>query len=256
MEKTTGKRIIIMCLPLIFTVSLAITLAACMAQAGKTPKDSVVVGVADLSYSEGSVNTQKDTFSKGLSYTSLGDGTCELTGIGQCNDKKLMIPEKNEAGEKVISISTRAFMGNTDIEEITVPSTVISIGDYAFYRSSITSCNIPSSVKVIGDCVFTNCLYLERICVDTKNTAYTSVDGVLYSKDKGELIVYPSGKTGESFTIGLNVTKIAPAAILNCVNLKSITYNGSKKEWQQVTVGANNTLLTTENISFLSAATK
>jgi hypothetical protein len=63
------------------------------------------------------------------------------------------------------------------------PVTAIGTGN-AFVSSSITSVTIPKSVTSIDDSSFFNSSNLMAIKVDTDNTAYTSVDGVLYTKDK------------------------------------------------------------------------
>ncbi|MDR0412593.1 MAG: leucine-rich repeat protein [Dysgonamonadaceae bacterium] len=60
----------------------------------------------------------------------------------------------------------------------------------------ITSVTVPKSVTNIVWNVFGN-RGLTAIHVDEANTTYTSVDGILYSKDKTSLITCPRGKTGE-----------------------------------------------------------
>ena len=42
---------------------------------------------------------------------------------------------------------------------------------------------------------------LKEIEVDGSNPNYCSVDGVLYNKDKSELIYYPSGKEDATFKV-------------------------------------------------------
>ena len=37
--------------------------------------------------------------------------------------------------------------------------------------------------------------------MDENNTKYCDIDGVLFSKDKKQLLCYPSEKNGESYTI-------------------------------------------------------
>ncbi|GHS85010.1 hypothetical protein FACS1894201_04240 [Bacteroidia bacterium] len=54
--------------------------------------------------------------------------------------------------------------------------------------------------------------------VGSGNTRYSSENGVLYSKAKDTLIVYPIGKTG-AFTIPNSVTSIEEAAFAYCIGL-------------------------------------
>ena len=82
-----------------------------------------------------------------------------------------------------------------------IPSSVTSIGNWAFYGSSLTSVTIPDSVTGIGQGAFSYCIGLIAINVDAANTAYSSQDGVVYNKDKTTLYMYPLGKPGSLFTI-------------------------------------------------------
>ena len=59
--------------------------------------------------------------------------------------------------------------------------------------------------------------------VDSTNTAFSAVDGVLFNKAKTTLIQYPTGKTVTSYTVPNGVTRIGGLAFAYCKNLKSIT---------------------------------
>ena len=146
-----------------------------------------------------------------------------------------------------------AFLGNTTVKTIVFPDTLKSIGDYAFYGSAIESVTVPASVETIGDGAFSSCQALKAINVDSGNSKYSSLDGVLFSKDKSRLICYPSGKTEASYTVRLGVSVIEAAAFLNCEHLEEIKYNGQKKDWDKIEIGANNTSLTSLTVKFLTS---
>ena len=62
--------------------------------------------------------------------------------------------------------------------------------------------------------------------VNEDNPNYCSIDGVLYSKDKTKLILYPTGKKGNYMI--LNGTKtIATGAFQYCINLTSVSIPNS-----------------------------
>ena len=101
---------------------------------------------------------------------------------------------------------------------------VTSIGGKAFYKcSSLTGVTIPNSVTSIGSPAFSGCSNLNQINVDTANTKFSSVNGVLFNKDKTELIRYPEGKTDTSYAIPNSVTSIDRYAFEGCSKLTSIT---------------------------------
>ena len=103
-----------------------------------------------------------------------------------------------------------------------IPDSVTSIG-YSAFCSSLTSITIPDSVTSIGDGAFDGCSKLNQINVDTANTTYSSVNGVLFNKDKTELIRYPAGKTDTSYSIPNSVTSIGGSAFSGCSSLTSVT---------------------------------
>jgi hypothetical protein len=123
----------------------------------------------------------------------------------------------------VTSIGESAFSSCTNLTSITIPSSVTSIGNSAFaYCSSLTSVTIPSSVTSIGYSAFSWCSSLTSITVDTQNPAYSSVDGILFNKNRTVLFKYPAGKQESNYTIPAGVTSIEFSAFAGCVNLTSI----------------------------------
>jgi hypothetical protein len=75
--------------------------------------------------------------------------------------------------------------------------------------------------------VFEACTSLPAITVDTLNSVYSSVAGVLFNKSQTTLIEYPAGKAGTSYTIPNTVSTIAEAAFANCTGLTSVTIPNS-----------------------------
>ena len=118
--------------------------------------------------------------------------------------------------------------------DIVIPDTVVSkkvsykvtsIGESAFANcKSLTSISIPNSITSIGDCAF-YFSSLTSIEVNANNQNYASIDGVLYNKDVTTLICCPGGKT--SITIPNSVTSIGSSAFSSCKALTSITIPNS-----------------------------
>lgn len=70
---------------------------------------------------------------------------------------------------------------------------VISIGEHAFdaITQEIQSVDIPSFVKNIHPKAFLHCTHLSALRVDENNPYFCTEEGILFSKDKRELLCYP-----------------------------------------------------------------
>ena len=118
--------------------------------------------------------------------------------------------------------------GKTD-SEYAIPDGVVSVVRSAFDGCSrLTSITIPASVAAsvwpsVGLMGFPGCSNLQNITVDTNNTAYCDIDGVLFSKDMKTLMKYPAAKTAASYVIPASVADIESMAFQNCHSLQSVT---------------------------------
>jgi exo-beta-1,3-glucanase (GH17 family) len=122
------------------------------------------------------------------------------------------------------SIPNYTFYGCSSLASITIPDGVTSIGSGAFYGcSSLTNITIPDSVASIGSDAFYGCTSLESITVGEGNTAYKSIDGVLYDYSGRTLVCYPAGKNDSEYFIPDGVTSIGGGAFSVCTQLESIT---------------------------------
>ena len=125
--------------------------------------------------------------------------------------------------DSVISIESEAFDGCTSLESITIPGSVTSISNSTFNGcTSLKSVTIPASVTSINNNAFNGCTSLTSIEVDDSNTLFSSSDGVLFNKDKTQLIRYPQGNTSTSYSIPGSVTLIGGWAFSGCTSLTSI----------------------------------
>ena len=130
-----------------------------------------------------------------------GDGelskteSAAVTSLGT-TFKKSQIASFNELQyfTGLTSISDGAFSKST-VGAITLPENITSIGKEAFLDcKSLTSINIPSKVQTIGQNALSGCTAMTSITVDDGNTAFCSVDDVLFSKDKTTLVQFPAAK--------------------------------------------------------------
>ena len=175
------------------------------------------------------------------SVTSIGEGAFEycnnltsiiipdgVTSIGNyafygCRSlTSIIIPDG------VTSIGNYAFDGCSSLPSIIIPDGVTSIGNYAFYDcGSLSSIYIPDSVINLGELALSGVKSLTSITVDADNTAFCSLDGVLFNKSMTEIICYPQGKTATTYSIPNGVTSIGDSAFNGCTSLSSIVIPNS-----------------------------
>ena len=128
-------------------------------------------------------------------------------GVKYSADRKKLIraPENLYGDYRVLDgtivICDGAFRWRDNLREITLPSSVTSIGKNAFYW----------------------CWHLQEINVTESNKAYSAIDGVLYTKDLKTIICYPQRKEDKKFVIPSRVTSIGFRAFSACSNLQEIS---------------------------------
>ena len=141
-----------------------------------------------------------------------------------CNNLNSVILSTN-----LITIGNNSFSACTSLTSISLPSNLISIGNFAFASSNLTGISIPDSVETIGQNIILGCQNLNAINVGFNNFYYSSLDGVLFSKNFEELLSYPPAK-GNNYSIPDSTKSILPSAFdsTNISNLtaKNIEYIG------------------------------
>lgn len=102
--------------------------------------------------------------------------------------------------DDITAIGWRTIQNGENVERIVIPDSCVSINEYAFIE----------------------CIGLKEIIVNEANTAFTSADGVLFSKDKKRIIKYPPAKDGNSYEIPDSVEVIERGAFCDCSKLSSV----------------------------------
>lgn len=148
----------------------------------------------------------------------------------------------------VSCIGGHAFKDCIKLTSIDIPGSVKSIGGYAFYEckglsninisdgvekielrafDGVENCEklyIPKSVRDIGSYAFDHIEKLKEFIVSEDNMHYSSENGVLFNKNKTELIRCPQGKT-DTYTIPNSVEYLTKGAFSSCsldsINLPS-----------------------------------
>ncbi|MDR3174024.1 MAG: leucine-rich repeat domain-containing protein [Treponema sp.] len=152
-------------------------------------------------------------------------GDLGITGIGaevfeRANIRAVVIPEG------VTMLGSRVFNDCYSLRSVTLPRSLLKIGEEAFFQCRIDSIYLPAELINIGDRAFAGCRNLTAIQVDGANRVFAERDGVLFNKTFTRLIRYPEGKPGSSYTVPEGVTVIGEGAFYR-TNLESVTLPGS-----------------------------
>ena len=127
---------------------------------------------------------------------------------------------------KLKEIPEHAFKACKQLKAIHFSSELTIINKGAFELcEALEHMKIPKSVSFIAEDAFNGCTSLDDFQVDTENTSYTSVDGILYNKNVTRLIKYPPAKVGKEFVIPNTVCEICNNAFEQTV-LETVRCNG------------------------------
>ena len=151
----------------------------------------------------------------------------------------------------VTSIAEYAFYRCTCLTSVTIPDSVTSIGNHAFRGCySLRSVTIPDSVTSIGSYVFAYCSGLTSITIPE---SVTSIGNYAFDDCRGlTSITIPESVTSigsyafaycsglKSVTIGNGVTSIGSSAFKYCSGLKSITIPESVTSIGDYAFGSSN----------------
>lgn len=118
------------------------------------------------------------------------------------------------------------MFGELDIPtEIKLPENTLVIEQNAFRNcTSLTALSIPGSTMELTPS--SGCCHLGHLSVTTGNSEYSSVDGVVYSKDGEVLVWFPEGMKKEELRLSPTLKSIGEYALQKC-KIRSIVLPAS-----------------------------
>ena len=130
--------------------------------------------------------------------------------------------ESIDLGNIIFSMGNSVFEYCTALKSMTFPESLESIGRGLFYGcTSLETVYVPSKLTDVEVWGFDSCASLKNIVVAEGNTAFKSIDGVLFSKDGRYLIKYPSGRTAETYDVPDGVESVS--GLYGSIYLKTVT---------------------------------
>ena len=155
---------------------------------------------------------------RGLTSVTIPEG---VTSIGTSAFKTCCELRTVKIPPSVRDIGESAFNKCYALRSVTIPPNVENIGGASFENcQGLKAVTIPAQVASIGAAAFSSCSSLKQITVDSGNQSFTSIGGVLYTKDRSILLSSPKALT--SVTIPKGVTAIGAWAFAGCNGLKSV----------------------------------
>ena len=129
------------------------------------------------------------------------------------------------AGVPQVELLDTAVFQNTAISNFIIPESVKTISASAFNSChNLKTVNIPSTTTVVDPTSFLFCSQLKSINVDKENEIYSSIDGMLASKDKKTLMIFPAGKANHYITLlSPSFERIGDYAFYYCKQLENVT---------------------------------
>ena len=177
---------------------------------------------------------------------SLAFGGCSsLDEITVDENNEVFYAENNALFKKSSingSISLIRISCDDSSESFVIPDDVSEVSFDAFSGNfSLKNLTLGKNTTVVYDASAPN---LENIFVHPENEMFSSVDGVLLSKDSTELIYYPTGKTDKKYTVPSEVTTIRSGCFIDNPYLTELTIPDTVKTLNHTVVESCENLTT------------
>ncbi len=120
-------------------------------------------------------------------------------------------------------IGAYAFEKCNYLSEVILPNRLEVIEQQAFSKTAIKTINLPASVITLGDGAFAYCSALSDIVVETGNTVYHDLDGIVYTLDNTTICAFPAGKNINTYSINEIVRTISPYSFAGTIYLSHVS---------------------------------
>ena len=167
---------------------------------------------------------------EGLTFITRHSGTAYVFVTGYIGNSANVVIPTTYRGVPVECINASAFKNQTQLISISLPDSLTSIGDYAFYGcTGLTSVTIGSGVTSIGSSAFASCSSLESITIPfvgakagvTSSNTYQYPFGYIFGTSR-----YNGGVATEQYYYGSSTSSTTSTTYYIPSSLKSVTVTG------------------------------
>lgn len=194
---------------------------------------------------------------QGLTYTLNADHTATVAKYdNHTPDGVIDIPDTvtSDGQPYTVTAINNAAFPNSAVTSVTIPDSVTAIHDVSFFNcSQLTNISIPNSVTYIGDSAFSYCTSLKSI---TLPSSLSTISRALFSGcsqlttihipdsvSSIQFYAFHDCENLKTIRIPVSVTSIGSYAFDDCPSSMTVTYSGSKKQWDAITKGSYNNVL-------------
>lgn len=149
------------------------------------------------------------------------------------------------------TIGSEAFYGCEKLENVDVCESLESLGESAFaYCTNLKSMVIPEGVEGIDVATaFVGCVSLEKFVIN--NSDYKTVDGVVYSADGSEVVLFPAGLNKTEYFAPKGVVTIGTNAFYGAIYLTKVVANEVTEIGESAFRSSNILSFTGSNVKYI-----
>ncbi len=109
------------------------------------------------------------------------------------------------------TIASNAFSRCFQLKTIPLPAQMDSLNGFAFCTALPKTIKLPASLSYVSGSAYVGSS-VENFVIDSQNPHYSTIEGVLCTKDGNTLVSYPAGRKHKNVTIPEHITRIGKGA--------------------------------------------